>query len=171
MCVARTIRVPREVGPAGARLANFARFDALQPSRHTRNCRTPASAQHPLDEHPAPTGLTRIPAIKRQPVIPTRGTRLRPRNPNTALSRQPGLDRDLEDEYDLHRLRIQPTTPGRCTRRGGHLVQRHPQASRPTSPLATLSSDSQPVAPPPDQRQTPWRSTTSISHDNPRQRE
>ena len=38
-----------------------------------------------------------------------------------------------------------------------------PQASRPTSPVAALRGDSQPVAPPPTQHQTPWRPPTSAA--------
>ena len=43
------IRVTREVGPAEARLADFAWFDAIYASKHTRNCRTPVEVQTPSD--------------------------------------------------------------------------------------------------------------------------
>ena len=89
------------------------------------------TAQHPLDRHPPPTGLTPIPAIEVHPTVPARRTRRRPRHLDTTGRGQPGLDRYLQHEYDLQRLRNQPTTPGRSPRRGGQPRSGHHSLAAP----------------------------------------
>ncbi len=66
----------------------------------TRLARTP----HPVDRHPPPAQLPRIPTVKRDPPATARRAHRRSRRLNTPAQPQPGIDPDLEHEYDLHRL-------------------------------------------------------------------